>query len=304
MDAPFLSICIPTYNRVTCLEQCLDSIVDQFTDLDVRGLVEIAISDNNSTDGTAELVGKFQTKYPNILYKRNSENLGVDRNILQAVEMSHGKYVWLFGDDDALFPGSLKYLLKEIDTKKFKYCVVNFWAYDNKLEHPALSLPNQRVQTDQFFTQLSDYIQKAGPNADLVGFFCGLSAQVFDRSLWQALSDKQKFIGTNAVHLYILLSVMQNQSFAILAKPLLKARSANTRWDSFEGLDSAKLRARETFKVLMWILDFYKIPHSKLVIKYNYYSYVVKSFIINFIKKNMFKSQKSRDRIKKILNKL
>ncbi len=97
---------------------------------------------------------------------------------------------------------------------------------------------------------------------------------------------------------------MQNQSFALFAKPLVKARSDNIRWDSFEGLGSAKKRAQSTFKILLWILNNYKIPHSKIVIKYYYYSNIIKNFTMSFIKRKLFKSQRSRDMIKKLLGKL
>ena len=304
MNDPLLSIGIPTYNRADCLNKCLESIVSQFADPEVSGRVEIVISDNDSSDNTFALVQEFQKKYPNIFYKKNPSNLGVDKNILQVVEMSRGRFVWLIGDDDALFPDAIKYMLQEIQKQKFNYCIVNFWGYDNKLEHPALKYPNQGILKDEFFNELADCVRKFEHNADLVGFFCGLSVQIFNRSLWQSLPDKNNFIGTNAMHLYVLMTVMQNQSFALLAKPLVKARSSNIRWDSFEGLGSAKKRAESTFEVLLWILDKYHIPYSKMVIKYYYYSSIVKNFIVSFIKKNILKSQKSRDIIKKMLGKL
>ena len=67
-----LSICIPTYNREKCLQQCLDSIVNQKA---FNANIEIVISDNASSDNTDELVKKYQEKYTNISYKKNKENL-------------------------------------------------------------------------------------------------------------------------------------------------------------------------------------------------------------------------------------
>ncbi|MEK7618181.1 MAG: glycosyltransferase family 2 protein [Patescibacteria group bacterium] len=304
MNPPLLSICIPTFNRADCLKLCLLSIVSQFQDPEVPGSVEVVISDNNSSDNTFAVVEEFQKNYRFISYKKNDSNLGVDRNILQVVEMAHGQYVWLLGDDDALFPGAIKYLLSEIQKQKFKYCVVNFWGYDSNLEHQALKYPSRAILKDQYFNQLQDFVREFKHDENLVGFFCGLSVQVFERSLWMVLPDKNQFIGTSAMHMHTLLIAMKNQSFAVLAKPLVKARSDNIRWDSFEGLGSAKKRAQGTFKALLWILDFYHLPHSKFLIKCNYYFYIFKNFIRSFIKKHLFKSQKSRDLIKRILGKL
>ena len=59
-----LSICIPTYNREPFLRELLNSIVEQANPTDVQ----IAISDNASSDKTKELVDEFKKIYSNIVY--------------------------------------------------------------------------------------------------------------------------------------------------------------------------------------------------------------------------------------------
>ena len=71
INMPLLSICIPTYNRKKCLQQCIDSIVEQ----SVFSELEIVVSDNGSNDGTEEMMSGYVAKYPNIVYSRNPENL-------------------------------------------------------------------------------------------------------------------------------------------------------------------------------------------------------------------------------------
>jgi len=66
-----LSIAIPTYNGETTIRVTLDSIVPQLEDC-----VEIVISDNASSDETAEIVREYRAKYPVIRYSRNDEALG------------------------------------------------------------------------------------------------------------------------------------------------------------------------------------------------------------------------------------
>lgn len=304
MNNTLLSICIPTFNRAPYLRQCLESITLQFSDPDVASQVEVVVSDNASTDGTEAVVSEIRSKFSNVIYNKNPQNLGFDRNALALVEKARGRFVWFLGDDDALFPDALNYLLGQIKTQKFEYCVVNFWAYDNKLEKAALKYPNPTIKADRFFLRLEDFVSQFNDNDNIVGFFCGLSVQIFKRDLWQSLPDKNKFIGTNAVHLYVLLTVMKDQSFAQFAKPLVKARSDNIRWDTFSGLGSAKSRAMSTFKILIWILDFYNIPYSKTALNLRFYKNIAKNFLMNFIRSNLFKSQASRNFIKKILGKL
>ena len=65
---PLLSICIPTYNRAECLEDCLRSLERATQGLIDR--VQIVISDNASTDHTPEVVQKWAAVLP-IRYIRN-----------------------------------------------------------------------------------------------------------------------------------------------------------------------------------------------------------------------------------------
>ncbi len=104
---PLLSIAIPTWNRAPCLEKLLDSILSQIKEN--KGEIEICVSDNNSTDNTAEVVMGFQKKYPGLInYNKNEKNIGADANILKIMEMSQGDFVWLFGDDDFIINNGLK----------------------------------------------------------------------------------------------------------------------------------------------------------------------------------------------------
>ena len=92
---PLLSICVPTYNRCEYLRKSIESIICQpeFQ----NGEVEIVISDNTSNDGT-ELLGKeFASKYSNIRYYKNSENI-VDKNFPLALGRGSGVFRKLSND--------------------------------------------------------------------------------------------------------------------------------------------------------------------------------------------------------------
>ena len=242
MDNPLLSICIPTYNRADCLKQCLNSIVSQFSNPEIYSQVEIVISDNNSADNTELVVKQFQSMYHGIFYKKNIDNLGVDRNILQVVEMSSGKFVWLLGDDDALFPGILLYIIKVLQNEKADYFITNCWGYNNSLTEKAVNKPNFIFSEDQNYNSLYNFVITTKPGKGLVGLFCGLSMQLFLKDTWSAYVNKEQFIGTSAIHLHILMSVMKNRKFSLLAKPCVMVRASNIRWDVFEGLGTFKKR--------------------------------------------------------------
>ena len=78
-DKYLLSICIPTYNRLECLENCLDSINNALTLYFLN--IEVCILDNNPEGNAKCIAEKYFNRYP-IKYKNNSTNIGVGNNIL------------------------------------------------------------------------------------------------------------------------------------------------------------------------------------------------------------------------------
>lgn len=116
MDKPLLSICIPTYNRASYLEQCLEAIVKQEC-FDNR--VEVVVSDNCSTDDTQRVGMQYQEKYANIHYFRNKENV-VDMNYPLVFQRATGCLRKLTNDTVVYKPGAIRYMLKAAEDNKEK----------------------------------------------------------------------------------------------------------------------------------------------------------------------------------------
>lgn len=91
--APRLSIIIATWQAAETLERCIDSIVEQ----DFRDW-ELLIADGNSTDGTVELIRKYE---PHIAWWQCKEDDGVYDAWNQALLQASGEYVCFLGADDA-----------------------------------------------------------------------------------------------------------------------------------------------------------------------------------------------------------
>lgn len=303
MANPILSICIPTFNRAECLRQCLSTITAQFDDLETYHQTEIIISNNGSEDNTEEVVNFFLAKFSNIVYLKNRENLGFDRNVLQAVTKAKGEYVWLLGDDDGILPDSLKYVLPILNNNKFEYILLNGWGYDNKLEKQAVSYPYLSLPKNLEFLRLSEYVRTGIDHKNLVGTFGGMSAQMFKRKTWLDFPEYKKFIGSNAIHLFAILKVFKEKPCCVLARPMYMARSDNMRWETFPGLETLAKRTRGTNDTLEWILKEYEISYSPLAFKFNYFWQTAKSGFVSMVRKYFLRSQKVRNLLKKFLNK-
>jgi glycosyltransferase involved in cell wall biosynthesis len=62
------------------------------------------ISDNASTDGTAEIAERYARADPRVRYHRNPENIGGANNENRTFELSRGRYFRLAAHDDLLAP--------------------------------------------------------------------------------------------------------------------------------------------------------------------------------------------------------
>ena len=105
-----LSICIPSYNRLNCLDNCLNSILISSNNVQNFDF-EVCITDNCSEQNPVEIINKYR-KNLNIKFKRNKKNLGVALNAIEALKLSSSKYAWLIGNDDLILPNTLRDLKK------------------------------------------------------------------------------------------------------------------------------------------------------------------------------------------------
>jgi GT2 family glycosyltransferase len=100
-DPPVLSIVIVSYYVREFLEQCLDSIRNSSPP---AGL-EIIVVDNNSKDGTAEMV---QTRFPDVLLLENETNPGFGAACNQGLARARGKYILFLNPDTLVQPATLQ----------------------------------------------------------------------------------------------------------------------------------------------------------------------------------------------------
>ncbi len=116
---PRVSIGLPVYNGENFLREAIESILAQtFADF------ELIISDNDSTDKTAEICREYAAKDKRIQYYRNEHNIGAAPNYNRVFQLSKGEYFKWAAHDDKLAP---EYLQKCVDVlDKNPTCVVSY----------------------------------------------------------------------------------------------------------------------------------------------------------------------------------
>ncbi len=98
-----VTIAIPTWNRCEYLKQSLSSALDQ-----TYPYIEVIVSDNASTDGTAELLRNIQD--PRVKVLTQTTNLGSVGNLNAVLEFATGDLFLPLSDDDILDPSAIEKL--------------------------------------------------------------------------------------------------------------------------------------------------------------------------------------------------
>ena len=219
-----LSICIPTYNRAALLGELLESVAREASSQDV----EIAISDNASTDDTRLVVEAFARRWPSLVYWRQPQNEGPDRNYLRCVEISTAPYCWLMGSDDCIAPGAVADVLASIGTGTHDLILGTRLNCTFEMQPIAVEPWLDSVDQRHFdFLSDTDFMAYHSQALSLGAVFSYLSSIVVKRDRWDAFPMAQRYIGSAYSHAYLLLLVAQSSGIFYSPKPFVLNRTGN-----------------------------------------------------------------------------
>ncbi len=105
-----LSVVIVNYNVRYFLEQCLRSVDKACEQIDS----EIFVVDNNSVDGSVDMVRNF---FPYVRLIANKDNVGFSRANNQAIKQSTGKYILLLNPDTVVEKDTFTKCLAYMDSR-------------------------------------------------------------------------------------------------------------------------------------------------------------------------------------------
>lgn len=208
-----LSIAIPTYNREKFLKELFENLELQIAGIESE--VEICVSNNGSADNTKRVVFDFSQKHPGLVkYGENDKNLGFDKNVLKAVALAQGEFIWTFSDDDLFNEGALKYVFNFIKEKKKAGEIIgglvvkdSSWQTDEasgkKVKYHSSVIKEKPEIYQADFTEI---LQGGVP-------YTGISALIFNgalvkRMLEDCLELVQPGLGSHYFHAWLYLVMM------------------------------------------------------------------------------------------------
>ncbi|MDO9236519.1 MAG: glycosyltransferase family 2 protein [Aquabacterium sp.] len=104
------SVVITAFNRAWCIERAIESVLRQ-SEPDF----EVVVSDDGSTDGTADLIAqKYVALSGQVRCVRSDANKGMFHAQMLGVQSSMGQYIVFLDSDDELLPDALRNFSKHI----------------------------------------------------------------------------------------------------------------------------------------------------------------------------------------------
>jgi len=102
-----LSVIIVTYNSIDNVRNCLDSLKKAALNLPY----DVIVIDNNSTDGTVEMLKK---EHPGVEVVANPDNIGYSRAINQGLRWAKSEYCLILNPDIIVLPGAIEIMLDHL----------------------------------------------------------------------------------------------------------------------------------------------------------------------------------------------
>ena len=147
---PLVSIIVPIYNIMDCLEKCIDSCLNQ-----TYQNIEILMIDDGSTDGTSELCDKLKEKDERIrVFHKENGGSSSARNL--GIEQARGEYLGFVDSDDFISDTMYEDLINAI----LEYDVPIAQVSRDEIDDKGNKLPDVCTPPKQAFLCSSDEFMK------------------------------------------------------------------------------------------------------------------------------------------------
>ncbi len=134
------SVIVLTWNGIEYLEHCLDAVLSQdYADL------QVIVVDNNSTDGSADLVA---TRYPQVHLIRNNRNLGFSAGNNVGLRAADGDVMVLLNQDTVVQVGWLEALVAAFEQPDVGIAGCKALYPDGTIQHAGGFVYGTRVETE------------------------------------------------------------------------------------------------------------------------------------------------------------
>ncbi len=255
INIPLVSICTITYNHEQYIAEALDSFLMQKTDFSF----EILINDDCSTDHTANIIRKYEKKYPNIIkptyQKENqySQGIGVMTNFI--FPRVKGEYLALCeGDDYWTDKEKLQYQIEKME--EYPACQMSF--------HPT-KLINDQTISDRVLRRHAEN-DKIFDIKEIIrgdGGFCPTASLIIKKEVFNDIPDFYENAPVGDYFIQIFGSINGGALYIDKTMSAYRIHSGGV-WTSMESdFSSRKKFAFEMLHTLEEMDDFFNFQHRE-----------------------------------------
>jgi GT2 family glycosyltransferase len=185
-NQPLISVCIPNYNGIEFIDDCLQSVIDQQGNLSI----EILVHDDASADGS---VAYIRTHYPDVVLIESAANVGFCIANNRMAARARGQFVLLLNNDAALYPDALQALLAEAELLG-QPAILTLPQYDAT----SGALVDRGCLLDLFFNPVPNLDPRRTDVAMVIGACLWIPKQ-----LWDELEGFPDWFGSIAEDMYL-----------------------------------------------------------------------------------------------------
>ena len=214
--APLLSICVPTFNEAEKLRETLRSL--HFLELlHERECVEILVSNNASTDWTANLSGEINL--PNMTWFNQEQNLGFKGNMEFLTNRASGDYVIFLGSGELVIANSFPSFVDQLKADSWTLGTVGTKYFDELLG--TVSSPDH-----------SSAVAKIARKILKPLYIEAISGNVFNRELLLDALGGESLTGNSWPHVEAALSMASEDNLRVFAfsNPLVIIHGSSDGW--------------------------------------------------------------------------
>lgn len=161
-----LSIIIPAYNVEKTIKKCIESVVEQETDVDY----EVIVVNDGSTDNTRSVIEQYNNSKIKLI---NQKNCGLSGARNRGIDECVGEYAMFLDSDDYLVGNCIQ---KMMDSARKNDADIVQGSYFTFVDNNETSM-NKFVLSDKILTETKDSV--ANP-----GFAWG---KIFKREMWNEI---------------------------------------------------------------------------------------------------------------------
>lgn len=269
------------FNESKYIRKCIKSLLNQ-----TYKNLEIIISDNNSIDGSKNILLDEKSKHPEIKINLFNRNHGVIKNLLKTIELSAGEYFFLLSPGDEINKDFVKECMAVHIKKK-----VSGVMCSTKLRYGQRKIRLINFADSKEFNNLTAYKQskfmRTYDTKKIEMKFNFFMLGIFDKSILKNITDSFKKSGLSPDNERIVLycACMSKKFYHIDKLLYTKFSQRKTPRDKtflvkVEDIDSVLYNLKSIFSIEK-VPFFIKVKFSIIIL--NIINFKIKNFLVQLI---------------------